>query len=290
MQLDLFNDSHNVALRNDVIQSLETCDAAAARSAWESLSHSYPGDDPLDALLVLLETVEGRTQTVMQKHDLLQEARQALLNRIAPAAQRSFGGQSAALWLRSRWQELAQRAEALPYHAAHSDNHAAPLWLHAENWQAAVDAVTSIESWRRIPTPLFWMVQARLHLYGLQATWGILAELAWLSPHRLDELAKQDFDPTLRELIDQFDQNFSGVGDHSDLAWFPAWVLTERPGLASFLTLAQPSQHSDPEKAMRVVLELLGLERQGRHRDVVEQRKVLRYLHSSLYAAYMATR
>jgi len=57
------------------------------------------------------------------------------------------------------------------------------------------------------------MAEARLHLYGLQATWPMLAELA-----------------------------------------------------------------------------CLGLERQGRHHDIVERRKALRDLHPSLYAAYMRTR
>ncbi|SCK08316.1 hypothetical protein VAR608DRAFT_0233 [Variovorax sp. HW608] len=37
---------------------------------------------------------------------------------------------------------------------------------------------------------------------------------------------------------------------------------------------------------MRLLLELLGLERQGRHHDVVERRKALRDTHPSLYAAY----
>jgi hypothetical protein len=41
---------------------------------------------------------------------------------------------------------------------------------------------------------------------------------------------------------------------------------------------------------MRIVLELLGLERQGRHHDVVERRKALRDLNSALFASYMATR
>ena len=80
------------------------------------------------------------------------------------------------------------------------------------------------------------------------------------------------------------------MGDASDLAWFPAWVLTQRPALASALTQAQVSQHTAPEQAMRVLLELLGLERQGRQRDVIERRKTLRGLHAGLYAAYMASR
>jgi len=45
-----------------------------------------------------------------------------------------------------------------------------------------------------------------------------------------------------------------------------------------------------PERAFRTLVELLGLERQGRQRDIIERRKTLRDLHPSLYAAYMRTR
>lgn len=184
----------------------------------------------------------------------------------------------------------AQRATPLAFRSDNSEEHAAPLWLRAGDWNAAAAAVERIESWRRIPAPLTWMVQARLRLYGLQATWGMLAELAWLSPRRLDEVVRHTNEPMLQQLAHKFESSFEGVGDPSDLAWFPAWVLTERSALAAHLALAQPSQHSAPEKALRVLIELLGLERQGRHHDVVARRKTLRDIHLSLHAAYMKTR
>ena len=164
------------------------------------------------------------------------------------------------------------------------------MWLRAGDWKAAAEAVERIESWRRIPAPLAWMVQARLQLYGLQATWGMLAELAWLSPQLLDEVVRHASDPLLHQMTRKFEASFEGAGDQSDLAWFPAWALTDRPDLAAALALAQPSQHSAAEQAMRVLIELLGLERQGRHHDVVARRKTLRDLHPSLYADYLKAR
>ncbi|MEO8859190.1 MAG: hypothetical protein ABI343_19555 [Burkholderiaceae bacterium] len=290
MQFDLFNDSRNVSLRNDVINAIEHCEAAAARSAWETLHQQFPQDEYQDALHLLVEAVAQRTQTVFQTHDSLGATRQGLQQTIEPAARRTLGEQGAATWMRARWQELAQRSRVLAFDAKHGEDHAAPLYLRAGNWQAAADAVVGIESWRRIPTPLFWMVQARLQLVGLQATWAMLAELAWMAPGRLDQLVAQAIDPTLPRLMHKFQSGFEGVGDTHDLAWFPAWVLTEQPQLAIYLTQAQASQHSDPERAMRVLIELLGLESQGRHHGVVDRRKTLRGLHSSLYAAYMAKR
>ena len=91
-----------------------------------------------------------------------------------------------------------------------------------------------------------------------------------------------------------FDSAFDGAIDSSgesvDLAWFPAWVLTQTPALAPHLSLALHSQHSAAERGMRLLLDLLSLERQGRHNDLVQRRRALRDLHAPLYAAYMATR
>jgi len=289
-QFDFFNDNQNVTLRNDVILALEQCDAATAQQAWQVLKEHFPQDDSLASLQVLIDALAQRSPAPFVEHTALQTASQQLQEQIAPAAQRNLGAPAASTWQCARWQELAERSTALAYHPDHKDAHAAPLWLHAGQWQAAVDAVERIESWRRIPAPLAWMLQARLALQGLQPNWGLLAELAWLAPTRLEAVITHRPDPLLQPLLTRFGQGFEGAGDASDLAWFPAWVLTERPSLATHLAQAQAGQHRAPEQAMRLMLELLGLEHQGRHHDVIERRKTLRGLHASLYAAYMASR
>ncbi|MHB8947462.1 MAG: hypothetical protein ACYC4S_00175 [Rhodoferax sp.] len=49
-------------------------------------------------------------------------------------------------------------------------------------------------------------------------------------------------------------------------------------------------QHSAPEHALRLLVNLLGLERQGRQHDIVNHRKSLRDLNDWLYGEYMKTR
>jgi hypothetical protein len=290
MQFDLFHDSQGVARRNDVIHAVLQGDALAASLAWDTLRRNSPQDDALAPLQVLVASIEAHTTVPFHSHVVLAVARHVLLQSIAPAAQRTMGAVDAAVWLRARWQELAQRAARLPYQAAHAEDHAAPLWLRAANWQAAADAVAGIASWRRIPAPLAWMLEARLHLLGLQASWPLLAELAWLAPDRLDGVARAVAEPLLQALLLKFAEDFDGAGESGELAWFPAWALIEQPALAAVLTRAQPTQYSAPEQAMRLMLQLLGLERQGRQREVVEHRKRLRELHGALYSAYMARR
>jgi hypothetical protein len=235
MQLDFFNDSQSVVLRNDVIVAIEQCDLPGARLALQTLGQHDPQDQHQNALGLLIETLAARTATEFRDHAALHLACQALRHDITAAAQGSLGEPGASIWLRLRWQELAGRAAPLAYRGDHSDDHAAPLWLCAGDWQAALDAVARIASWRRIPAPLSWMLHARLKLQGLQANWGLLAELAWLSPGRLDQVMAQAADPILQQWVSQFEQKFDGTGESSELAWLPAWLLTERPGLAPHL-------------------------------------------------------
>lgn len=168
--------------------------------------------------------------------------------------------------------------------------HCAALWLKAGDFAAAADAVQQIESWRRIPAPLAWICEARLRLDELDSSWGLLAELAWLSPQRFDALTRRLADPVLTRLRRRFDAEFEGEGTVADMAWFPAWVLCEAPALAMPLGQAQPGLQSAPEQAMRLLLDLLHLERQGRQRDLLAQRRRLRDLQPVLYAAYMKSR
>lgn len=290
MQLDIFENSRDVMLRNDVVHALERRDAAMARLAWEALVREYPNDPSLLDSLVLVEAIDASSTSAFRDHEALCLARRAVESDTEPTALRLFGAGAAAAWLGPLWQELAQRGAPLAFRADRDEDHCVPLWLRAGNWKAAADAVTAIESWRRIPAPLAWMSEARIHLLGLKATWALLAELAWLSPRRFDELVQRSGDPVLQPLVRKFTASFEGVGDESDLAWFPAWVLTDRTDLAEHLDAAKASQKSSPEQAMRTLLELLRLERQGRHHDIVARRKTLRDLHLSLYTAYMRTR
>jgi hypothetical protein len=66
--------------------------------------------------------------------------------------------------------------------------------------------------------------------------------------------------------------------------------LTEKPGLAAFLRAAESSTRTPPEQGMRIMLEMLSLERAGRQHELLERRKTLRDLHAGLFGAYLRTR
>lgn len=292
-------------LRNDVLHALERHDAAAARAAAQRLATEYPADNDLPALLLLahngLAALQPEHQTALTDHTALAFARQQIEVQLVPAAEMCMGAPAARAWLRPLWCALAARAAGLLWLPARPEDHAAALWLRGENWAAAADAVQNIESWRRIPTPLGWMLHARFQLDGLDACWPLLTELAWLAPARLATLLHASNnamrDPLLARLLKQFHANFepefepdAEADTGHDLAWFPAWVLTQTPALATQLGAAEPGLHSRPERGLRAVLALLLLERQGAQAEQAMRRRNLRDLHPGLYAAFMASR
>jgi hypothetical protein len=118
----------------------------------------------------------------------------------------------------------------------------------------------------------------------------MLAELAWISPRCLEDVVSATTEPMIKQLVKQFEASFTAFEAAEDLVWFPAWVLTERPNLAASFALAQPSNHSPAENSIRVMIALLGLERQGRHHDIVTERKHLKDVNEALFMAYMKSR
>ncbi len=289
MQLDIFSDSRDIMLRNDVVHALEKYDAIAGRAAWKILSTAYPHDDILPNLSQLITLLEQRSTRSFPDHDALHQARRKLAA-IEASAWRLFGKHKGTEWLKPLWCELAQRAALLPFRQDDSEAHAAVLWLHAQGWAVAMTSVATIASWRRIPYPLAWMAEARYRQDGLRASWPLLAELAWISPNRFDLLTQRLADPVIAALRAGFDSNFEGSNTVTDLTWFPAWVLMEQADLAAPLKEAQSTRHNAPERAFQLLMELLVLEKQGRHHEVIEHRRVLQGLQPSLFAAYLATR
>ena len=290
MQLDIFEHSRDVMLRNDALQALQQRDPVAARTAWRSLAAEYPRDANLPSLEVLVAALERVDSAPFEHHAAAQTVLQHLQGSVQSEARRQLGDADGSAWMAPLWRHAAQRASRLAFRSDCGDVHAAPLLLRAADFALAADAVATIPSWRRIPAALAWMAEAQIQLNGLAPNWGVLAELAWLSPVRFDVLTRRLADPQLQRLRRQFDAVFEGDASVDDLAWFPAWALTERPALAGLIGQAQPGLHKPSEIAMRLLLDLLHLERQGRQRELIEQRKRLRDLQPAIFAAYMRSR
>lgn len=289
-QLDIFADSRDRVLVNTLAEVLVRAEIEAARVAARALRSEFPDDRHLPHAAALIDALQAEQHAgdiAWTAAGAALAARRNLEHRLQAAALAMLGRESADTWLATRWQALARRARALPFDSASAEAHAAALWLQGRAWAEAADAVQGIESWRRKPQPLAWMVQAAWHLQGPDSAWPLLAELAWLAPQRLPPLLALLPDPRLHKLARAFESAFDA---EPDWAWWPAWLLVEQPLLAAALDAVQTAAETAPERGFKLVLSLLRLERQGRHHDVVALRRQLKALHPALFAAYMATR
>jgi hypothetical protein len=295
-QLDIFDDSRDLALRNDIAQALLRGDLQAAEDSAATLRAEF-GDDPaLAPAALLIELLRGQAAAApdaLPDVAAVLERRQRIETVLSHAANELMGPADARAWLARQWRALARAAQALPWQPDHPQAHAASLYLQAGDWADAADTARGIASWRRIPPPLLWMTEARWHLQGADAAWPLLAEALWLAPGRARALLAQLPDKPLARLVRRFEDEFEpGDGDRSDhdWAWFPAWALVDQPALSDVLAGASSDADAAAIRGFRLVAALLRLERAGRHHDVVEHRRQLKSLEERLFALYMRTR
>ncbi len=288
MQLDLFMHGRDVMLQNDVIAALRDRDGFAGRKALADLTAEFPRHEILVPLKALLDTLAAPAVRVAD-HDEIGDKLHAMDTVVVPAANRVFGYDEAGNWLSPLWLSLANSAAGLSFNPAKPNSHAAFLLLRGSDWASAEAKVATIPSWRRIPVPLAWMTEARFYRDGLERVWCLLVELAWIDARTFSNLARRLKAPPLHRLLNDFDVGLEDDGE-LDRAWFPAWLLIAVPAIASAMRETQTCNGNAPERVARLLMELLTLEKQGRHADLVAQRRRLRDLHKGLYAFYMSTR
>ena len=288
MQLDIFEHSRDVMLRNAAIDALRERDTGACAQALAALTAEYGADPLLPAFGILC----GKLHAPLPK-PIASELAIAILrdldDAVAPAAHAVFGKEAQA-WLSPFYAELAAAIADYPFNSGRESLHAAPLLLRARRWMNASACIEAIASWRRQPAPLAWMIEARCHLAGFDAIMPLLAELAWMAPQRALLLAPRLELPALDRLVRNFDAEFEGAGTPEDFTWFPAWALIADSRLAECLRLTQAGANTRSEYCARIVLDLLSCERQGRHAELIEGRRKLRALHPALFARYMQGR
>jgi len=288
MQLDIFEHSRDVVLRNAAIDALRERDTGACAQAVAALTAEYGADPLLPAFSLLCEKLRSPIPKPIAREvaiAILQELDDA----VAPAAHAVFGKEAKA-WLSPLCAELAASIGDYPFDSGHESLHAAPLLLRAGHWMNASACIEAIASWRRQPAPLAWMIEARCRIAGFDAIMPLLAELAWMAPQRAQVLAPRLELPALDRLVRDFDAEFEGEGTPDDFTWFPAWALIVDSRLGECLRLSQAGANTRPEYCARVVLGLLLCERQGRHAELVEGRRKLREVHAALFARYMQGR
>jgi hypothetical protein len=285
MQLDLFIHDRSTLLRNDLVRALRERQPATGREACAKLADESPEDALLAPALRLIERLETPSVT-FSSHQDAQRAAEYADSVLSDAAAAVFGARRGDEWMAPVWLALADAGKSLSYRRDVPTAHSAYMLVRGRHWHAAEAAIARIPAWRRVPEPLAWMAETLFRIRGFDAAWPLLAELAWRAPKRFAHLEGRLDAPALIRLLREFTRE--SIDD--DFAWFPAWALIAEAKLADGLCGEPTPEYSPPEQAARTVRQLLTLERQGRHHEIVEKRKTLRALHPELFAHYMRTR
>ncbi len=287
IQLDIFDDSVETMLLNDVVSTLSRLSFHEAERAITELSAKYPGNTEIFSAqtLMMLCGFPG----VISSHEALNKAVAYVEEQFMPAADRLFGG-AAKQWLRRHvWHELALIVSDLPYSNTCPTAHSAAVWIRAEEWENAIQSTQSISGWRKLPAPLQWMVIAKIRTGALSEAWPFLMELAWMAPVTFAEAVRTVHEPVLLRLMDDFEASFED-SDDSQLSWFPALAITASPAVLERVREAEPAKVTTATRAFDCVRNLLILERQGRQSEITKERALLRSLNSALFVRYMRTR
>jgi len=295
-QLDLFLDSREVTLANNVVAAFRTGDCARVQHSLAALRAEAPARADLAAFAVLLAFLEKDRDTdcATLHSDRLEQMVGEIETDVVPAS-RALGGEAKG-FLNRIWRKLAAAAARHPFDRARPQTHSAALYLraqaHVEAEAAAAATASGIDDGWRDPVILRWRALARYRAGGLQtARWQIFS-LAWFAADGFPELLRELAAPQLESDW----RCFQAEIEMPDAAWFPAWCLLAHPELAAALAaeisppLRQAAAGSPGLLAFLVLTGILAIEPGGYSRALVKERARLQAIDAGFFAAYMRSR
>ena len=272
-QLDLFRDGRSVQASNALRWALGKRDAAEARVALDELAAAEPSHRWLAPARRLIEALETPVPAGSE------EALGVFLRldgEFEDAAHAVFGEEPHEL-LAPIWRAVGEAIEERAFEPEHPTRHASYAWMRAGDWANAERCIREVREYRSHPALLSRMAEAVWY----QRRWVDAADhwfaLCWHSPeafHRLIECGAVP-DPSLKRAWDTCRD--LDVEPEISAAWFPAWMMLHRPGLARMA--AAPCGESPAEEAFVTMLRLAT----GRG-SVAHLRKRLKRLHPGLLA------
>jgi len=288
-QLDLFLDSQAVVAANEIAAALLARDTARASAGLDNARRQgleHPG------LAGLADLTRALTEwhTPARDAPAIAHAVTWLNSEMVPAAASALGSQGSKL-VAHFFAELAQLAHGLAYDHIYPHAHSAALCLRAGDCAAAEQAAMTIPQWKELPDALYWVTIARFRLHGLDAGRDTFFAFAWRDPQRVPQLLEQLED----EVLERDWRAFEAASDWESIpepllpAWFPAWYVMEHPAVAASLDQALLPD-TPPAEAVRLLMQLIELEKQGNSRRLVASRARLRSLNVEFFELYMARR
>ncbi|MCY3731088.1 MAG: hypothetical protein OXF98_07070 [Rhodospirillaceae bacterium] len=233
-QLDLFLDSRSVQACNALRLALGKRDSAGARRAHDELAAADAAHRWLPCAGRLIEALESPAPADP-------EAALGMLCRLrsdwTQAAQTILGAEHEVLV--PVWRAVGDALEGGAFDPEHPARHASYAWMRGEAWAGEEQCIRNVPDYRSEPALLARMAEAAWHQrHGAEAIDHWFA-LCWLAPEAFRRLMECGDvpDPCLKQSGERCgDQD---VEPAISPAWFPAWVLVDRPQLARSVAEAE---------------------------------------------------
>ena len=276
-QFDLFLDSQSVRARNALYGALAQADANEAKRAHDELSVLEPSHRWLPHASTLIAALETPLPTDA-------DGGLGILAHLdanwTEAADGIFGAGEHDV-LVPYWRAVGRVLEGVRFNPERPDLHASHAWMKSGEWESAERCIRDVPGYWSQPALLARMAEA----IWRQQRWAEAADhwfaLCWLAPEEFQQIMEcgDIRDRTLRDgWYTGLDQDLEPA---MTAAWFPAWMLLHKPGLAQLV--AAPAGTSAPEYAFATLLTLTA----GDGEDT-DARRRLQQLHPGLLAYFLS--
>lgn len=226
VQLDLFLDTPETLLVNDVVDTLAKHDAVAAKGLLKRMKKERPKNGTVKEFRFLADAIIKKEELRHSPLEGLKHFRGTIIKR----AREALGGQ-AGRFLIPFYRMFDQVFVGKSFDPQHPDAHRSWTLEQLGEWESLGECVLLEAAWTRQPVLLFRRAKALFHRRRLDESRQTWILFFWNFPCQAIQFLEtgQGDDKELIRLWNRFtDREFEG---ELDGAMFPAWLLLEQPRL-----------------------------------------------------------
>ncbi|HAT49065.1 MAG: hypothetical protein HQL07_17665 [Nitrospirae bacterium] len=286
-QMDLFLDTPETMLINDLILAIADHNAPVADELVKRLAENHPQNGALEELHPLIQAI---TQKEHLAHTPM-EGIQIIQDEIVPCAQQTLAA-LAGRYLKPFYRLFDRALMHQPFDPQHPNAHRSWTLEQLENWKALAECVLLEEGWVRQPVLLQRRAKALFQLKRLEASHQVWVQFFWGFPQQAAQAIESQGDKNLKRLwydfIDRVEHR------ENDAQTFPAWMLIHQPRLAEqreeWLEEADGETPLPEKTAFFLLADLLRTERESpASPDSLALRYQLKERFPELFSLFMGT-
>lgn len=286
-QMDLFLDTPETILVNDLIQAIANHNAQVADDLVKRLEENHPHNGTLEELHPLIKVITQKEQWVLTPL----EGITFIQEEIVPLAQQTLAALTGR-FLKPLYRMFDRALMHHPFDPQHPNAHRSWTLEQLENWKALAECVLLEEGWIQQPVLLQRRAKALFQLKRLDASLQVWVQFFWGFPHHAAQAIENQGDKNLKRLwysfIDRVEHR------ENDAVTFPAWMLIHQPRLAEqreeWLEEAEEETPPPGKTAFFLMADLLRTEKESpTSPDSLALRHQLKEGFPELFSLFMGT-